>query len=259
MESTQHDAAILDQFTRQADPFARRHGYNNDPILDMMADCAGVMPKDTVLDVACGPGIISCFIARRARQVTGLDFVPAMLDRARRYQAEQGITNVNWQLGASTGLPFTDEAFDRVVTRFSFHHYLDPLTALREMKRVCKQEGTIVVCDVAPLPEVQTAFNDWEILRDSSHTRALTQAEFEELGKNVGLTLNRLEKCRLDRDLEDLLAGSFPQPGDAGRIGALFEAEVAAGTDTLGVAARRESGAIRITYPVLVLAWRKRG
>jgi SAM-dependent methyltransferase len=257
MRPSQHDAEILDQFTRQAEPFAQRHGYRSDSLLDLMAHCADVKPQDTVVDIACGPGIVSCFFARRVHRVTGIDVVPAMLERAHRYQAEQQVDNVEWQLGSSTGLSFADNTFDCAVTRFSFHHFLDPLVALREMKRVTKPGGTVLVCDVAPRPEAQASFNHWEILRDPSHTRALTQIEFEALGRDAGLELRRLESSTLDRDLEGLLAGSFPKPGDADRIRALFEADILAGTDTLGVASRRENGAIQLTYPVVVLAWRK--
>jgi SAM-dependent methyltransferase len=257
MKATSHDAEILDQFTRQAEPFVQRHGYRSDPLLELMADCAEVKPEDTVLDVACGPGIISCYFARRVRNVTGVDVVPAMLERARRYQAEQQVENVEWRLGSSHELPFADDSFDCAVTRFSFHHFLEPLAALRQMKRVTRPGGTVLVCDVAPRPETQTAFNHWEILRDPSHTRALTEAEFQALGREASLELRRLEKSRLDRDLEGLLAGSFPKDGDADRIRRLFEAEIQAGSDTLGVAARRENGEIQITYPIVVFAWRK--
>jgi SAM-dependent methyltransferase len=264
-----HDATILDQFTRQAEPFAQRHGYGKDPILDLMADCAAVQPEDTVLDVACGPGIISCHFAKLARHVTGLDFVPAMLDRARRYQAEQQVDNITWQLGSSSDFPFADDTFDCVITRFSFRHFFEPLAALREMKRVAKPGGTVVICDVAPSREAQAAFNHWEILRDLSHTRALTLAEFEALGASAGLVLRRKEHYSFERALEDLLAGSFPKPGDADRIRALFDAEIRAGTDTLGVDSRRtpktaadnttraweQDGPVRITYPVVVLGW----
>jgi ubiquinone/menaquinone biosynthesis C-methylase UbiE len=271
MNPSQHDAEILDQFTRQAEPFAQRHGYQNDPLLDLMADCAQVKSGDIVLDVACGPGIVSCCFARLARHVTGIDFVPAMLERARRYQAEQRLSNLTWHLGSSADLPFPDAAFDCVITRFSFHHFLDPATALREMKRVAKPNGVVLVCDVAPTPETQASFNHWEILRDPSHTRALTEAEFALLGEEAGLVLDRRAHYRMDRDLEEILAGSFPKAGDAERIRALFDADIRAGTDTLGVAARREAaapaegsssagwkdGAIRITYPIAVLAWCK--
>ena len=257
MKAAQHDADVIDQFTRQAEPFVQRHGYSNDPLLDLMAECAAVTTESTVLDVACGPGIISCFFAKRVRHVTGLDFVPAMLERAQRYQVEQQVSNVAWQLGSSTNLPFGEGTFDCAVTRFSFHHFLHPAAALGEMKRVTKHGGTILVCDVTPRGEVQDCFNRWEILRDPSHTRALTQAELETLGKEAGLDLRRKENFGLEMDLEGLLAGSFPDKGDADRIRALFEADIQAGTDTLGVAARRDAATIRMTYPVAVLTWSK--
>ena len=50
----QHDAEILDQFTRQAEPFLQRHAHSNSDLLELMAECAGVRPEDFVLDIACG-------------------------------------------------------------------------------------------------------------------------------------------------------------------------------------------------------------
>jgi SAM-dependent methyltransferase len=203
--------------------------------------------------------------------VTGVDFVPAMLDRARRYQAEQQLSNLTWQLGSCTDLPFANDSFDCVITRFSFHHFLDPAVALGEMKRVAKPGGVVLVCDVVPTPETQAAFNHWEILRDPSHTRALTQAEFVSLGEEAGLVLHRRANYSMNRDLEEILGGSFPKAGDAERIRALFDADIRANIDTLGVAARREvqaptdmsssvgwkAGMVRITYPIAVFAWHK--
>lgn len=257
MNTVHHDATIQDQFTRQAEPFVERHGRGRDALLDAMAACGAFRAEDTLLDVACGPGIVSCYFTQLVRHVTGLDVVPAMLDRARRLQAERGVPNVTWELGSSTDLPFTAASFEGAVTRFSFHHFLEPAAALREMKRVAKPGGTIVVCDVAPDPETQESFNHWEKLRDPSHVRALTAAEMEALGDAAGLSLHAKQMRTLEMDLENLLAGSFPKDGDAERIRSLFQEEIQAGTGTLGVAARREEGAVRITYPVAVFAWRK--
>jgi ubiquinone/menaquinone biosynthesis C-methylase UbiE len=257
MQASTHDREIQDQFTRQAVPFLKLHGQGHDPLLDLMARCAEVRATDTLLDVACGPGIISCYFAPLAAQVTGLDAVPAMLEQARKLQAEKGLVNVEWRQGQSTELPFADESFDRVVTRFSFHHYLDPAAALAEMKRVAKPGGTVLVADVTPRREAQQQFNLWEILRDPSHTRALTVEELRALGAAAGLTLRREESFSLPMDLEGLLARSFPKPGNAERVRALFEEDIIAGQDALGVAARREDGAVKITYPVTVFAWGK--
>jgi ubiquinone/menaquinone biosynthesis C-methylase UbiE len=257
MDTSRHDADVIDQFTRQAEPFVERHGYGKQALLELMADCAAVKPEDDVLDVACGPGIVSCFFARRARRVTGLDLVPAMLERARRFQVEQQVTNVDWQAGSCTDLPFPSASFDLVVTRFSFHHFLEPARALAEMARVARPGETVLLCDVAPAADTQAAFNHWEILRDPSHTRALTQAEMEALGDQAGLELLRRESTSLEMKLEDLLAGSFPKLGDADRIRALFDADVQARTNALGVNARCEADGVHITYPMTVLAWRK--
>ena len=257
MNLTQHDAEILDQFTKQAEPFIQRHAHSKDALLELMAQCAEARPEDTLLDIACGPGIVSCFFAGRVSQVTGLDMVPAMLERAQRLQVEKQLPNIDWKLGNSTALPFADNVFDCVVTRFSFHHYMEPNAAIREMKRVCKPGGTVLVADVAPRKEAQESFNYWEILRDPSHTRALTQAEMEAAGEAVGLKLLDKANFSLTMELEDLLGGSFPKPGDGEKIRALFEEDIREGKDRLGVAARREEGVIQLSYPIAVISWQK--
>jgi SAM-dependent methyltransferase len=258
MDAAQHNTEILDQFTKQAEPFIQRHAHRDDALLALMAECAEERATDALLDIACGPGIVSCFFAKRVKHVTGLDMVPAMLERAQRFQAQEQVPNVDWKLGQSTALPFPDETFDIVVTRFSFHHFLEPEVALGEMKRVCKRGGTVLVADVAPSKEKQDGFNHWEVLRDPSHTRALTGQELETLGEDLGLILRRKEKFSLEMELESLLRGSFPRPGDADRIRALFEKEIQDKTDGLGVAARLEDGVIRLSYPVSVMAWRRK-
>ena len=257
MNLMQHDAEILDQFTRQAEPFLRRHENSHENLLQLMVECANVQPHNTVLDIACGPGIVSCYFARHTSHVTGLDIVPAMVERARQLQAERQLSNIDWKLGESTTLPFADDSFDRVVTRFSFHHYMEPQIAIAEMMRVCKPGGIVLIADVAPRPDAQERFNHWEILRDPSHTRALTETEIESLGENAGLQLARKANFRMRMDPEDLLGSSFPKPGDADNIRALFEEDIQRNIDALGVCASRENGAVKLTYPIAIMAWKK--
>ena len=255
--ASQHDADILDQFTKQAIPFAERHGASDGELLQLLVETSGVDPQDRVLDIACGPGLVSCAFAQRAAQVTGLDMVPAMLERAKVTQKNQGLANIEWKQGSAMALPFPDDAFDQVVTRFSFHHYIDPTAALLEMKRVCKPSGIVMVIDVAPRPSARDAYDEAEKFRDPSHTRALTEVEFETLGTEANLTLLRKADYRLECDLEGLLQASFPNPGDDDKVRALFQQDIEGGTDRLGVEAHRRDGAIWFFFPIVALVWRK--
>ncbi len=253
-KALEHDADILDQFTRQALPFAQRHASDGE-MLRLLVEASGVGPDDRILDIACGPGLVSCAFAAKVRQVTGLDMVPAMLERARILQGEQGHVNIDWRQGTATALPFAEGIFDAVITRFSFHHYLDPAAALREMKRVCKPSGTLMVADVTPRADAQKAYNEVEKLRDPSHTRALTEAEFEALGRVSGMKLLRKITYRLESDLEGLLEASFPLPGDSDKVRDQFRNDLDKGTDHLGVEAHRRNGQIYFFFPITAFVW----
>lgn len=250
--SDAHREAILDQFTRQAVPFANAPSIRDEAALRMVIEFSGCGANDTVLDVACGPGILACAFARVARHVTGIDLTPAMLERARRLQREQELTNVTWRQGDVLPLPFDDAAFTLVVSRFAFHHLLDPGAVLGEMRRVCAPGGTVMVIDSAPAPDKAAAFNRAELLRDPSHTRALPLAEHQALFAKAGLGAPRETFYRLQTDLEGLLSRSFPHPSDADTLRAMYMRSIA--DDALDMATRREGDTIRLSYPVAVLA-----
>jgi len=250
-----HRQTILDQFTRQATPFSTSPGIKDEAALALVVDFSGAGPEDTVLDVACGPGILACAFAGAARHVTGIDITPAMLDRARALQRERRLTNLTWREGDVALLPFDNDAFSIVVSRFAFHHFLDPGVVLREMVRVCSPAGQVVVVDSAPASEKADAFDRMEKLRDPSHVRAMPIEALCTLFAGAGLPAPRQSFYRLEGELEGLLARSFPNPGDAERIRPLFEASLE--HDALDLAARRDGGLIRYGYPVAVLASRK--
>lgn len=250
--SSEHRERILDQFTRQAEPFARAQAIRSPEALDRIVQMAETGPEDTVLDVACGPGLLACAFARVARHAVGVDITPAMLEQARKTQVEQGLENVSWQSGDVLSLPYPDHHFSIVVSRFVFHHLLDPLAALKEMKRVCKPGGRVVVADMAPAPEKAEALNAMERLRDPSHARAMPLEELRSLFAQAGLPKPRVDRYRLEGELEDLLQRSFPKEGDADRIRNIFADSLA--DDALDLATRRVNGRIFFSYPVAILA-----
>jgi ubiquinone/menaquinone biosynthesis C-methylase UbiE len=252
-----HQSRILDQFTRQAVPFATAQAIRNQEALDRIVKIAEAGPADTSLDVACGPGLLACAFARVVRHAVGLDLTPAMLDQARKTQAEQRLNNLSWHQGDVTALPFPDAHFSIVSSRFAFHHLLEPLAALKEMTRVCKPRGRVVVADMAPVPEKAAALNAEERLRDPSHVRAMPPEELRDLFAKAGLPDPRIESYRLEGELEDLLSRSFPNEGDADRIRQLFVDSLK--DDALDLATRQENGKIFYGFPVAVSVATKSG
>ncbi|HEY0469087.1 MAG TPA: class I SAM-dependent methyltransferase, partial [Polyangiaceae bacterium] len=168
-----HAARIQDQFTRQAVPFAAAPVHSSAQGFELLARSAQLCASDELLDVACGPGLVACEFAPRVKSVRGLDVVESMLEQARARAARLGLSNVTFDLADCTQLPYADASFSRVLTRYSFHHLLEPALTLREMARVCRPGGTITVCDATPAREKRDAYNRMETLRDPSHSAAL--------------------------------------------------------------------------------------
>jgi ubiquinone/menaquinone biosynthesis C-methylase UbiE len=94
MTDAAHSDLIRDQFTRQATPFSTAAPIASEAALKMIIDAARPGPSDTLLDVACGGGIVVCAFAPHLRHATGIDVTPAMLQRARALAAEKGLANV---------------------------------------------------------------------------------------------------------------------------------------------------------------------
>jgi SAM-dependent methyltransferase len=254
MADANHQELILDQFTRQATLFSTAAAITNEGALGMIVEAARPRPDDTVLDVACGGGIVVCAFAPYVRQVTGIDVTPAMLERARHLAAEKGLTNVAWRRGDVSSLPFADASFTIVVTRFSVHHFPEPVEVLREMVRVCAPGGRIVVVDMytSESPEKAAEFNRLEKLRDPSHMRSLPLSELKALFGEAGLSDPDATFYELRDNVQNLLARSFPEPGDDVKIVELFKASAA--DDRLGIPVRLEADEIHYVYPVAILS-----
>ncbi len=246
-----HSEQIVDQFTRQAAQFAQSPTARNEEILESIVRMARPRASDTLLDVACGPGLLVCALAKHVRQATGMDLTPAMLEQARRTEEEQGLANVVWEQGDVGAVPHADGTFDIVTCRFAFHHFPEPLTVLGEMRRVCKPGGRVVVADSSPAAEKADAFNAMEKMRDPSHTRALPAEELMALFREAGLAETRVERVRLALSLDEFLSRSYPREGDEARIRAMFESALE--EDAMDVEPRREQGKIFFSVPVAIV------
>ena len=247
-----HRDLILDQFTRQAVPFASAAPIRNQEALDRIVRMADAGGADTVLDVACGPGLLVCAFARVVRHATGIDLTPAMLERAREEQQALGRLNVSWQQGDVLQLPYPNAHFSIVSSRFAFHHLQHAEAALAEMIRVCEPGGRVVVADSAPAGPKADAFNAMERLRDPSHVRAFTLDQLRAMFLEIGLPEPRVDVYRLDGDLDGLLQRSFPNPGDEDRIREIFAR--ALDDDAIDMVPHLRDGKIHYAFPVAILS-----
>lgn len=102
-----------------------------------------ILPGGDVLECACGTGLLSGAIAGKCKSLIATDFSAKMLDRARRKYAR--LRNVKFERADILNLPYPDERFDAVVAANVIHLLDDPHRALRELDRVCKPGGRIII------------------------------------------------------------------------------------------------------------------
>ena len=102
-----------------------------------------IEPGDTVLECACGTGLLSTVIVEKCRQLTATDFSEKMLKKAEKNC--RAFRNITYAQADITALPFADGSFDKVVAGNVIHLLDNPLTALSELNRVCKDGGMLII------------------------------------------------------------------------------------------------------------------
>jgi 2-polyprenyl-3-methyl-5-hydroxy-6-metoxy-1,4-benzoquinol methylase len=223
---TQHNDVIRESFTAQAQAFAANPWVTDEERIRRLVAAARLTGSERVLDIATGPGYIAEAFAGATREVVGVDLTEAMLLIAKQRTKERGISNVSFRAADAQNLPFENGAFDVVVCRLALHHLLKPREVLREMARVCRAGGTIVVEDIyaSELAE-RAAYQDrWEILRDPSHVRTLALSEMLQLFRDAGLETDSVTTADdLTPEVERWLATTKTPADRAAEIRRLLE------------------------------------
>jgi SAM-dependent methyltransferase len=222
----QHNDVIRESFTTQARAFAANPWVTDEERIRRLVAAARLTGSERVLDIATGPGYIAEAFAGIAREVIGVDLTEAMLAIARERTKERGVLNVSFRAADAENLPFENGAFDVIVCRLALHHLLKPLDVLREMTRVCRAGGTVLVEDIyaSEHPE-RAAFQDrWEILRDPSHVRTLSLSELLQLFREAGLETDSVATADdLTPEVERWLSTTKAPPERASEVRRLLE------------------------------------
>jgi ubiquinone/menaquinone biosynthesis C-methylase UbiE len=118
-------------------------------VSENLVEAAELLPGERVLDVACGSGNTAIAAARRFAKVTGVDYVPALLEHGRE-RATAELVDVEFVEGDAEKLPFDDAAFDLVTSTFGVMFAPNQERAASELLRVCRPGGRIALANWVP-------------------------------------------------------------------------------------------------------------
>lgn len=180
-----HQHVLQQQFGPQANAYLHSAVHATGP--DLQAVPALLAPHLAqrpcrALDVGCGGGHLSFLLADQGADTVACDPAAGMLAAVREGAAARGLTpRLSTQEAHAEHLPFDTASFDVVATRYSAHHWRCLRPGLAEMHRVLRPTGRLLVIDVLGFADalVDTHFQTLELLRDRSHVRNRTAAQWQ--------------------------------------------------------------------------------
>jgi SAM-dependent methyltransferase len=204
---------VNDVWSARAQAFRESPTHREGPDLDLLVAWCEPGEGVTMLDVATGGG----HVARRLREegctVVTVDPAPGMRPDV---------------VARAEDLPFADGSFDVVTCRIAAHHFADVREAVREMARIAARH--VVIEDNVFVDE---AVEEAERLRDPTHVRCYSEAEWEEFLTDGGLEVDRVEHFERNPIVDDWLARVETPPADAARVRELLADRICDGRLTL--------------------------
>ncbi len=207
MDSAQQRLVVA-QFGPRAAAYAASAVHAQGADLDQIAEILRNRPATRALDLGCGGGHVSLRIAPLVQHVTAYDFAEPMLTMVEGLAAEHGLANISVRQGAVETLPFADASFDMVLSRYSAHHWSDLDAALSEARRVLTADGRAIFIDaIGPdTPVLDTYLQSVELLRDPSHIRDYSAAEWLYALRTAGFSPGAVTRRRLRLDFASWIA-----------------------------------------------------
>jgi SAM-dependent methyltransferase len=202
------ECEIQQQFGAVAQNYVTSAVHARGEDLPILRQAAALVGNERVLDLGTAVGHTAFTLAPHAAYVVGIDLTSEMLEQASRLARERSVSNVALVRADVGLLPFTDSTFDLVTSRYSAHHYGNPAEMVDEVTRVLRPGGRFILSDtVAPdEPALDTYINAVELLRDRSHVRDHSVAQWQGYFARAGLRSEVVHTWNLRLDFVDWVA-----------------------------------------------------
>lgn len=195
----EHNAVVHRQYDSQAEAYLHSQVHAAGEDLEGMAHYIGRQTIGKLLDLGCGGGHVSFRLAPLVETVVAYDLSQPMLQTVAAEARKRNLDNIVTEQGAAEVTPFADASFDAVATRYSAHHWHDMAAGLREMYRVLKPGGLALFADVVSPGRflLDTWLQAIELIRDPSHVRNASLAEWQALLAQAGFRIEAVQSFRL--------------------------------------------------------------
>lgn len=199
---TAHDTNVTNQFGPRATAYVESAVHSQGEDLVRLAEITRTLAPAQAIDLGCGGGHVAYAMAPHAGRVTATDLSADMLGVVAATAQKKGLANVETQQASAEKLPFEDARFDMLGCRYSAHHWQDVDAGLREGRRVLKRGATAVFVDVyaSASPLLDTHLQAIELLRDTSHVRDYSIAEWTGKLAHAGFAISSLRTWRVRMD-----------------------------------------------------------
>ncbi len=226
---------VRSQFGANAQAYAESHLHARGPSLAHLLEQVGPQPDWQVLDVATGAGHTANTIAPLVARVVATDITKEMLDLTIQEARRRNLGNVLASYADGQELPFKDNVFDLVTCRLATHHFPNIDFFMNECWRVLKSSCQLAVVDnivpgshrsgkEADLQRKAGRYvNAFEKLRDPSHVKCLSVAEWEEQFYQGGFRLKHQGIIPRDHDFDQWAARMQVPTGDTIRLRAMLK------------------------------------
>ncbi len=223
---------VQQQFSQNAEAYVTSVTHGRGASLGRIVELTQPRGDEIALDVATAVGHTALALAPHVRKVVGLDLTPGMMPVARRLAAERNVSNVEWTIGDVESLPLATESFEVVVCRIALHHWPQAAQGIREMARVAKRGGQVVLVDnvVPPDPQLAEFVNRYERVRDPSHHWCYPLDELTAMFDDAGLRVTFEETLDKPTAFDDWVKRMNTPPDQIAELHRMMQSPEAAAT-----------------------------